>query len=155
LTKGSIDSAGLRTLKTKNQDAFFGRPIADCSATLARKVRQASALQPRPELSMQNPIGDAAHCAESQVALSPNFGATPFPTKKEGKIGHEHSPDTCTHFARTDPHPRPSKQTRQWWLFSKLVRALKTIKEECEHLRQYIGMLTELNRLVEEDNVLG
>ena len=33
--------------------------------------------------------------------------------------------------------------------------ALKTIKEECEHLRQYIGMLTELNRLVEEDNVLG
>ena len=27
--------------------------------------------------------------------------------------------------------------------------ALKTIKEECEHLRQYIGMLTELNRLVE------
>jgi hypothetical protein len=32
--------------------------------------------------------------------------------------------------------------------------ALKTIKDECEHLRQYIGMLTELNRLVEQESVL-
>ena len=54
-------------MKTKNQDAFFGRPIADCSATLARKVRQASALQPRPELSMQNPIGDATHVFTERV----------------------------------------------------------------------------------------
>jgi hypothetical protein len=67
LAKGSTDSAGLLTLKTKNQDAFFGRPIADCSATLARKVRQASALQPRPELSMQNPIGDATHVFTERV----------------------------------------------------------------------------------------